>query len=176
MAQNEKAKDVQGQLKENSPQEFTQVHESIYEEETLQMKDFVIGALVGGIIGAAAGLLLAPKPGRDLRGDVAVQAVNLKDKSVEFSTTAKEKSVHLSSQLKEQSTQLVDKVKEKVSKTPTVYDDGTVSSEGEEPLDEVVEAVTDVIAEATEGIEAVAEQAKEALTEEVDNTSKTSQI
>ena len=101
MAVKETEKDVQNQLKENSPQEFTQVHESIYEEETIQMKDFVIGALVGGIVGAAAGLLLAPKPGRDLRGDVAVQAVNLKDKSVEFSTTAKEKSVHLSSQIKE---------------------------------------------------------------------------
>ena len=30
------------------------------------MKDFVIGALVGGIVGAAVGLLLAPKTGKDL--------------------------------------------------------------------------------------------------------------
>lgn len=90
------------------------------------MKDFVIGAFVGGIVGAAVGLLLAPKTGRDLRSDVATQAVNLKDKSVEISSTAKEKTV-----------QLVDKVMTKSSKivTPTVFDDGTVSAEGEEPLE-----------------------------------------
>lgn len=117
-------------------------HDVIYEEETLNMKDFVIGALVGGIVGAAAGLLLAPKTGRDLRSDVATQAVNLKDKSVTLSSTAKEKTVQLSNQIKEQSTQLVDKVKTKNTKVPPVFDDGTVSSEGEEPLeDETYEGV-----------------------------------
>lgn len=105
------------------------------EEETLNLKDFVIGALVGGIVGAAAGLLLAPKAGRELRSDVATQAVTLKDKSMEFSSTAKDKTAQLSSQLKEQSTHLVDKVKAKTQKTNPVLDDGTVSSEGEEPLD-----------------------------------------
>ncbi|MEK4230367.1 YtxH domain-containing protein [Solibacillus sp. FSL H8-0538] len=156
--------ELQKQLEVGLPQELTELNDSIYEEETVQMKDFVIGALVGGIVGAAAGLLLAPKPGKDLRGDVAVQAVTLKDKSVELSSTAKEKTVQLSSQLKEQSTQLVDKVKAKTAKAPTVFDDGTVSSEGEEPLEEVVDAVEDVVTEATEGIKAVAEQATDVLT------------
>ena len=138
----------------NLPQVYyVDSNRAIYgEESSVNMKDFVIGALVGGIIGAAAGLLLAPKAGSELRGDVAHQAVNIKDKSVE-----------LSQQLKDQSTQLVDKVKSKTSKAPTVFDDGTVSSEGEEPLDEVVSAVEDVIAEATEGIEAVADAAEEKL-------------
>ena len=44
-----------------------------------------------------------------------------------------------------------------------MFDDGTVSSEGEEPLDEIVSAVDEVIAEATEGIEAVAAKAEEKL-------------
>ena len=97
----------------------------LYEEDSVKMKDFVIGAFVGGIVGAAVGLLLAPKTGRDLRSEVATQAINIKDKSVEISSTAKERTV-----------QLVDKVitKSKIV-TPTVYDDGTVSAEGEEPLD-----------------------------------------
>ena len=138
----------------NLPQVYyVDSNRSIYgEESSVNMKDFIIGALVGGIVGAATGLLLAPKAGRELRGDVAHQAVNIKDKSVE-----------LSQQLKDQSTQLVDKVKSKTSKAPTVFDDGTVSSEGEEPLDEVVSAVEDVVAEATEGIEAVAANAEEKL-------------
>ncbi|GLC88202.1 YtxH domain-containing protein [Lysinibacillus piscis] len=127
----------------------------IYEEERVNMKDFVIGALVGGIVGAAAGLLLAPKSGKDLRSDVAVQAVHLKDRSAGFSTTAKDKTLQLSKQIQEQSTQLVEKVKTiKTAKAPTVFDDGTVSFEGEEPLEEFVpteeEQVDVVNAETTE--------------------------
>ena len=138
----------------NLPQVYyVDSNRTIYgEEETVNIKDFVIGALVGGIVGAAAGLLLAPKAGRELRDDVAHQAVNLKDKSMELSSTAKEKTTQLSQQLKEQSTQLVDKVKSKSVKTPTVFDDGTVSSEGEEPLDHV--AVGDM----SDGIEEVADR------------------
>ena len=145
---------VNGSGSSNLPQVYyVDSNRAIYgEESSVNMKDFVIGALVGGIVGAAAGLLLAPKAGRELRGDVAHQAVNIKDKSFE-----------LSQQLKDQSTHLVDKVKSKTSKAPTVFDDGTVSSEGEEPLDEVVSAVEEVITEATEGIEAVATAAEEKL-------------
>ncbi|MCP1145598.1 YtxH domain-containing protein [Lysinibacillus endophyticus] len=127
--------EVKNEVVANLPQVYTGNNVDIYEEETLNMKDFVIGALVGGIVGAAAGMLLAPKTGRDLRSDVAYQAVQLKDKSVVLSSTAKEKTVQLSNQLKEQSTQLVDKVKSKTSKVPRVFDDGTVSYEGEEPLE-----------------------------------------
>ncbi|QDP99801.1 YtxH domain-containing protein [Lysinibacillus fusiformis] len=148
------------QLESSLPQLYNS-QESIYEEERVNMKDFVIGALVGGIVGAAAGLLLAPKPGKDLRSDVAVQAVNLKDKSADLSLTAKDKTVQLSKQIQEQSTQLVEKVKTlKSAKAPTVFDDGTVSFEGEEPLEDFTEK-TDAKAE-----DAV-EQAVEDKAEEV---------
>ena len=138
----------------NLPQVYyVDSNRSIYgEESSVNMKDFVIGALVGGIIGAAAGLLLAPKAGRELRGDVAHQAVNIKDKSFE-----------LSQQLKDQSTQLVGKVKSKTSKAPTVFDDGTVSFEGEEPLDEIVSAVEEVTPEVAESIEVAAAAQEENL-------------
>lgn len=135
----------------NSNIDFDEV---IYKEEEVNMKDFVIGAFVGGIVGAAVGLLLAPKAGKDLRSDVATQAVNLKDKSLQLSEVAKEKgsqitevakekTIRLSNQIKEQSTQIVDKVKSKTSKVPQVFDDGTVSFEGEEPLEDVEGVVED---------------------------------
>lgn len=137
---------IQGPVSSNLPTVIIPAsNDSIYREEKVIMKDFVIGALVGGIIGAAAGLLLAPKAGKELLGDVAVQAVNMKDKSVELSSTAKEKTVQLSHQIKEQSTQLVDKVKGKTSKSPTVFDDGTVSSEGEEPLEETIAVIEELV-------------------------------
>lgn len=134
--------EVKEQQFESSLPQVYSPQESIYEEEHVNMKDFVIGALVGGIVGAAAGLLLAPKPGKELRSDVAVQAVNLKDKSADLSSTAKDKTLQLSKQIQEQSTQLVEKVKTiKSQKAPTVFDDGTVSSEGEEPIESVVDSV-----------------------------------
>lgn len=127
---------VEQSVNYNATQDYTQMNEAIYGDEKLHAKDFVIGALVGGIVGAAVALLLAPKAGSELRNDVAVQAVTLKDKSIELSGTAKEKTAQLSSQLKEQSTTLVEKVKSKTSKQSPILDDGTVSFEGEEPLDE----------------------------------------
>ncbi len=133
-----------------SPQDFTQIDKSIYGGDTVQVKDFIIGALVGGIVGAAAALLLAPKAGSELRNDVAVQAVTLKEKGVELSGNAKEKTTQLSNQLKEQSVTFVEIVKAKTAKQPPAYDDGTVSSEGEEPLEdfkaEAADEVTDVVA------------------------------
>lgn len=40
------------------------------EGSNMNGKDFVIGVLLGGIIGAAAALLLAPKSGRELRSEL----------------------------------------------------------------------------------------------------------
>ena len=144
-------------------QDYTQINEAIYGNDKIQAKDFIIGALVGGIVGAAAALLLAPKAGSELRNDVAVQAVTLKEKGVELSGTAKDKTAQLSSQLKEQSTTLVEKVKAKTAKQPPILDDGTVSSEGEEPLDAIIEAVGDTLDGATEGISEVAQEAQDEL-------------
>ncbi|MEK4386902.1 YtxH domain-containing protein [Solibacillus sp. FSL W7-1464] len=113
--------------------DYNRLNDSIYDDEKIHVKDFVIGALVGGIVGVATALLLTPKTGSEMRNDVAVQAVTLKDKSIELSGTAKEKTAQLSTQLKEQSSSIVEKVKAKTAKQPPVLD-GTASSEGEEPL------------------------------------------
>lgn len=107
---------------------------------------FLFGALVGGVIGAAAALFLAPKTGSEMRQDFSTQAGQLKDKSIELSSVAKqkaneltsvakEKTGELSKTIQEQSGQLVDKVKTMTSKTSAPMDDGTVSSEGEEAIE-----------------------------------------
>ena len=149
----------------NLQQEFSEVNAIIYEKETIQMKDFVIGAFVGSVIGAAAALLLAPKPGTEFRTDVAAQAVTLKDKSVELTGVAKEKTAQIAAQVKEQSTQVIDKVKS--AKAPAVTDDGTVSSEGEEPLEEILASIEESIEpaeeEAMDAIVAAIEDGEEAF-------------
>ena len=145
-----------------------------YEEESSSSGSFLMGAVVGGVIGAAAALFLAPKTGKEMRDDFSTQAVQLKNKSIElsstakdkaadltatakdkaadFTSTAKDKAADLSSTAKEKATQLsatakeksedlkknvqdqTEKVKSMTSKTTAPMDDGTASSEGEEPI------------------------------------------
>ncbi|MFX3673158.1 MAG: YtxH domain-containing protein [Paenisporosarcina sp.] len=152
------------------PYEYQNGHrESMYSNDEVNSKDFIIGALVGGIIGAAAALFLAPKSGRELRGDVSTQAIQLKDKTVDLSSTAKEKTSQLSTQLKEQSGQIVDKVKSLKTKTPIMMDDGTASSEGEEPL-EFMETVSnsfeDVVEDSNKEMTSTAQALKVAVNEQ----------
>lgn len=122
--------------------------DDFYEEHNSGTGSFLLGALVGGVIGAAAALFLAPKSGREMRDDFSEQAVQLKNKSIELSAVAKDKATEFSSvakektdgftkSIQEQSEQLVDKVKSMKNKTTVPMDDGTVSSEGEEATDYV---------------------------------------
>jgi len=152
------------------PYEFSnaQYRDPIYVNDEVNSKDFLIGALVGGIIGAAAALFLAPKSGAEMRGVVTTQATQLKEKTVDLSSTAKEKTSQLSTQIKEKSGPIVDKVKSIKSKTPTLMDDGTASSEGEEPIDfmeTVTNTVNEVVNENKTETTSTAEALKEAVTE-----------
>ncbi len=149
--------------KQQLPQELTETNKSIYGEESFNMKNFTVGAIVGALAGAAIALLYAPKPGADLRQNVASQAVSLKDKSIELSSVAKEKTAHLSSQLKEQSTHLVDKVKAKTSKENS-SDDDTVLEESS--IEEVVVAVNETVTDLTAGISQKADATIEELLED----------
>ena len=42
-------------------------------EGNINAKDFLIGTLVGGIVGSLTALLLAPKSGKELRGDLIIR-------------------------------------------------------------------------------------------------------
>ncbi|MBB6445742.1 YtxH domain-containing protein [Bacillus benzoevorans] len=89
---------------------------------SINAKDFIIGTLIGGIVGSLTALLLAPKSGKELRGDINNQANLLKEKSGqlrdsavvkgnEIATTVKDKTSSISKTVSKQSTELVSKVK-----------------------------------------------------------------
>jgi len=60
-------------------------------------------------------------------------------------TTVKEKATDLSQKVQEQSAKVVDKAKSLKSQATPPLDDGTVSSEGEEPIEEILDrTVTEV--------------------------------
>ncbi len=91
-------------------------------EESINTKDFLIGALIGGIVGATTALFLAPKSGKELRSDINEQAIVLKEKTGQLRDTAKTKGTELAAVAKEktnvitqtvskQSSELLNKVK-----------------------------------------------------------------
>ncbi|PKG24958.1 YtxH domain-containing protein [Niallia nealsonii] len=97
------------------------------EQEAVHMensgsKDFLLGAIVGGVVGAAAALFLAPKPGKELLNDMNGHANSLKGKGIELSgtlkekgseyiTIAKEKTDQLTTAVSKQSSSMMDKMK-----------------------------------------------------------------
>lgn len=75
-------------------------------ESNLHTKDFLIGALVGGIVGAATALFLTPKSGKDIRYNISHQASSMFDKTNQLRETAVSKGVELAGVAKEKTTSL----------------------------------------------------------------------
>jgi gas vesicle protein len=116
-----------------------------HNNQNIDSKDFMIGALVGGMLGVAAALLLAPKAGKELRSDLNEQAVYLKDKSNEFSHLAREKSSNIVRTVSEQSNQVATKVKDLTSNLRKDIDKWR--SKEEENASELYGEITDDIKE-----------------------------
>lgn len=160
------------------------------EKEDSSAGSFLLGALIGGVIGAATALFLAPKTGKEMRDDFSSQANQIKDKSLElssiakdkaneygavakdraneFASTAKEKTEEVTKTIQEQSGQLTDKLKSMKGNSNIPMDDGTVSSEGEEEIqfvDIAKEKVENIEEETTKTVEAL----KEAVEEKVED-------
>ena len=91
--------------------------------DKLDGKDFIIGAVVGGLLGAMAALLLAPKSGRELRQDITEQYGAVSDKTQQIASTVSEKTLQIANTVGEktasiaksatsQTTEWVDKAKD----------------------------------------------------------------
>lgn len=81
----------------------------------LDTKTFIVGAIIGGVVGAATALLLTPKSGKEIRSDLTNQVDTIKTKSNQFKAVATEKGNELIAATKEKSTQLRDLTMEKGS-------------------------------------------------------------
>ncbi len=71
------------------------------ENNNMNGKDFLLGAVVGAAVGAISALLLAPKPGKDLRGDIATQYSTVSGKTQELAGVVKEKGQEYAGKAKE---------------------------------------------------------------------------
>ncbi|MEF3303710.1 YtxH domain-containing protein [Paenibacillus sp. GYB003] len=77
-------------------------------------KDFLLGAIVGGVLGAVTALLLAPKSGKELRADISEQAHLLGEKTQALAETVGSKTQVIAKQVSEQTGEWVQKAKEVV--------------------------------------------------------------
>ncbi|SFQ07929.1 YtxH domain-containing protein [Salibacterium halotolerans] len=141
----------------------------------MNTKDFVIGTLIGGIVGACSALLMAPKSGRELRGELSEGAYSAKEKTNEMTSSAyekgsqwagyaREKSSEIAKNVSEQSSQLYGKVKETASS-------GNEGSQ-EKTADELAEEISEDLEAEQEGVNNVKEDVRDlhASTEEKDQT------
>jgi gas vesicle protein len=124
-------------------------YESVQDQSNnhINTKDFLIGTLVGGIVGALTALFLAPKSGKELRGDLNDQAYLLREKTESLRETAIEKSSEITSTVKDKTSALSKKVSEQsqglVNKVKGIKADvEDEQSEGENTIDRLFE--TDV--------------------------------
>jgi gas vesicle protein len=53
--------------------------------------EFLAGLIIGGLIGAAAALLLAPQPGEETRAELRDKGIELKERVIELSEEARRK-------------------------------------------------------------------------------------
>jgi gas vesicle protein len=51
---------------------------------------FLLGAIVGGVVGAVAAMLLAPKSGQEIRSNINNQAETIKEKTIQLINKKKE--------------------------------------------------------------------------------------
>lgn len=95
------------------------------EKEDSGAGSFLFGAVVGGVIGAAAALFLAPKTGKEMRDDLSTQAGQIKDKSIELSAIAKEKATEYGSVAKDKATEYSAIAKDKATEFTTTAKEKT---------------------------------------------------
>ena len=57
-------------------------------QDQTNYKSFILGALIGGAIGAVTALLFAPKSGRELRRDIVDTSTDIYDKASDYISNA----------------------------------------------------------------------------------------
>lgn len=83
------------------------------EEKSGLTKGLFIGFLAGGVIGAIAALLYAPKSGRELRTDIKRKAADIAGDATQYVKSARAKTYDVMNEGKTRSEQLVTEAKEK---------------------------------------------------------------
>ncbi|MFX3633832.1 MAG: YtxH domain-containing protein [Candidatus Pristimantibacillus sp.] len=126
-----------------------------------QSKGFLLGALAGGVIGSVTALLLAPKPGKELRQDISAGAHKVQETTVKVAGQVGDTTGRIAKQIGNQAVQLADKAKLAVNSVKTRRADEILPTEQELLVTDEAAATTTTAAttmeaasELTEGVAA----------------------
>ncbi|MBD0381191.1 YtxH domain-containing protein [Paenibacillus sedimenti] len=111
-------------------------------------KDLLIGAIVGGVLGAATALLFAPKSGRELRSDIAEQAQAVSEKTVQIANTVSQKTQEVAKSVSTHTSELVGKAKDTASsvvENVRSWKESRKDDELTQELEETSEAAEDLV-------------------------------
>lgn len=92
-------------------------HELEYGEPTRAAKPVVTGLLVGGLIGAAAALLFAPRSGEETRAELRDKAMELRDRTAETVKDTVSQAKVKASELKEGVVEKADEIRHRGKRT-----------------------------------------------------------
>ena len=84
-------------------------------ENTKSTSSMAKGLLVGGIVGAAAALLLAPKPGRELRADLTNRYLDMQDKTKRTVAAVRDKALTMVRHAEDQASEVLDDARKNVN-------------------------------------------------------------
>jgi gas vesicle protein len=81
-------------------------------EKNTNVKDFVIGAAIGGVVGVLTALLFAPKSGKELRMDISDQVRNASEKTQDLAAATDLRSRQIVRAVGSQTSEWVDKARD----------------------------------------------------------------
>ncbi|MFD1362286.1 YtxH domain-containing protein [Lentibacillus salinarum] len=141
-------------------------------ERSVNNKDFLLGTLIGGLTGAVAALLWAPKSGSELRGDLNNRAVELKDRTGEWKDAAYEKGADWKDTASQKGSEVKEKAYLKGSELRTRAVDSTskLSRKTQAKTQELSKSIQDKL-KRDDGAAEVAATEESAVTAESDRTS-----
>ncbi|XJZ26513.1 YtxH domain-containing protein [Bacillota bacterium Lsc_1132] len=161
----------------NREYETRENHQSRTEDGRVGSK-FLLGAFIGGVAGAVAGMLLAPKSGKELRRKINEQASLLMDKSVQLrenvvekgnglTAVTKDKAAAITKTVAQQSIGLVQKARDLTSETQDTLEEEAPTTYISLNIDKTDhEAVVEKVMDDDQEVQKRLEEAKRALEEE----------
>lgn len=110
-------------------------------------KDLLIGAVVGGVLGAVTALLFAPKSGRELRSDIAEHAQAVSEKTVQIASTISQRTQDAAKTVSTHTTDFVEKAKDTATTVVEHVRSWKESRKADDSLDELEasEAAQDLV-------------------------------
>lgn len=142
------------------------------ESTGINTKDFMIGTLIGGIIGATTALFLAPKSGRELRGNISTQASTVAEKTNKLTSGALEKGGEWANIAKDKTSSLTQTVTEQSSQLMNKVRDIRKTNDSSDSVNDEISAVDELAEEARNSENSSLQAQEEVISSQADQTSE----